>query len=199
MRSTNLSPLSRPRPKPQPSCWTVRTRRRIGDLTQRIGSITENLRTFSRKTDPKIGVVRLEDAIHGALLLTRGRLDEGGVMLVRKGDADVAVRADRFRLEQVIVNLVKNAAEALEGRAGARLTLRVERSADRVRLIVADNGPGVPAEVRAQLFTPFVTTRANGLGLGLVICRDLMAGFGGELDLADTGDGAAFVATLRTA
>jgi two-component system C4-dicarboxylate transport sensor histidine kinase DctB len=172
---------------------------RIGDLTQRIGSITENLRTFSRKTDPKIGVVRLEDAIHGALLLTRGRLDEGGVILVREGDADVAVRADRFRLEQVIVNLVKNAAEALEGRAGARLTLRVERSADRVRLIVADNGPGVPAKVRAQLFTPFVTTRANGLGLGLVICRDLMAGFGGELDLADAGYGAAFVATLRIA
>jgi two-component system C4-dicarboxylate transport sensor histidine kinase DctB len=53
--------------------------------------------------------------------------------------------------------------------------------------------------VRAQLFTPFVTTRANGLGLGLVICRDLIAGFGGELDLIDDGDGATFVATLRTA
>jgi two-component system C4-dicarboxylate transport sensor histidine kinase DctB len=172
---------------------------RIGDLTRRIGSITEGLRTFSRKTDPKIGVVRLEDAIHGALLLTRGRLDEGSVALIREGDADVAVRADRFRLEQVIVNLVKNAAEALEGRPGARLTLRVERAADRVRLIVADNGPGVPDPVRAQLFTPFVTTRANGLGLGLVICRDLVAGFGGELDLIDTNEGATFVATLRTA
>ena len=57
---------------------------RIGDLTQRIGSITENLRTFSRKTDPKIGVVRLDEAIHGALLLTRGRLDEGGVALIRR-------------------------------------------------------------------------------------------------------------------
>ena len=176
---------------------------RIGDLTQRIGAITEGLRTFSRKTDPKIGVVRLEDAIDGALLLTRGRLDEGGVALIREGDADIPVRADRFRLEQVIVNLIKNAAEALEGRPDARLTLRVERSgsgeAARVRLIVADNGPGVPTPVRAQLFTPFVTTRDNGLGLGLVICRDLIAGFGGELDLADSVDGATFVATLRIA
>ncbi len=176
---------------------------RIGDLTQRIGAITEGLRTFSRKTDPKIGVVRLEDAIDGALLLTRGRLDEGGIALIREGDADIPVRADRFRLEQVIVNLIKNAAEALEGRPDARLTLRVERSgsgeAARVRLIVADNGPGVPTQVRAQLFTPFVTTRDNGLGLGLVICRDLMAGFGGELDLADSVDGATFVATLRIA
>lgn len=176
---------------------------RIGDLTQRIGAITEGLRTFSRKTDPKIGVVRLEDAIDGALLLTRGRLDEGGVALIREGDADISVRADRFRLEQVIVNLIKNAAEALQGRPDARLTLRVERSGSgetaRVRLIVADNGPGVPPPVRAQLFTPFVTTRDNGLGLGLVICRDLMAGFGGELDLAESDGGATFVATLRIA
>ena len=57
----------------------------------------------------------------------------------------------------------------------------------------------MPDPVRAQLFTPFVTTRANGLGLGLVICRDLVAGFGGELDLIDTNEGAIFVATLRIA
>ena len=75
----------------------------------------------------------------------------------------------------------------------------VTRDGDRVRLIVSDNGPGVPPEVRAQLFTPFVTTRANGLGLGLVICRDIVAGFGGELDLIDSEDGATFVAALRTA
>lgn len=172
---------------------------RIGDLTQRIGAITEGLRVFSRKSDPKIGVVRLEDAIHGALLLIRGRLDEGGVELIREGDADITVRADQFRLEQVIVNLVKNAAEALEGRDRPRLMLKVTREGDRVRLIISDNGPGVPPAVRAQLFTPFVTTRANGLGLGLVICRDLIAGFGGELDLIDEGEGATFVATLRIA
>lgn len=172
---------------------------RISDLTQRIGAITEGLRVFSRKSDPKIGVVRLEDAIHGALLLTRGRLDEGGVELIREGDADVTVRADRFRLEQVIVNLVKNASEALEGCDRPRLTLKVSRDKDRVRLSISDNGPGVPPAVRAQLFTPFITTRANGLGLGLVICRDLIAGFGGELDLVDEDVGATFVATLRIA
>jgi two-component system C4-dicarboxylate transport sensor histidine kinase DctB len=66
-------------------------------------------------------------------------------------------------------------------------------------LSISDNGPGVPPAVRAQLFTPFVTTRANGLGLGLVICRDLIAGFGGELDLVDDDVGATFVATLRIA
>ncbi len=124
---------------------------------------------------------------------------EGGVRLDRQGDADVCVRADRFRLEQVIVNLVKNAAEALEGAPAPRLTLSVTRDGERVRLTVADNGPGLPPEVRAQLFTPFVTTRANGLGLGLVICRDIIAGFGGELDLIASETGAVFVATLEAA
>lgn len=172
---------------------------RIGDLTQRIGAITQELRVFSRKSEPDIGVVRLEDAIHGALLLTRGRLDEGGIALVREGDADVAVRADRFRLEQVIVNLVKNAAEALEGADAPRLTLAVSRRGEHVRLAVIDNGPGMSDAVRDQLFTPFVTTRTNGLGLGLVICRDIVASFGGELELEPSERGAAFVATLKAA
>lgn len=172
---------------------------RIGDLTQRIGAITQELRAFSRKTDPRIGVVRLEDAIHGALLLTRGRLDEGGIELVRRGNADVAVQADRFRLEQVIVNLIKNAAEAMEGRPSPRLTLTVAQEGGTVRLTVSDNGPGLTPEVREQLFTPFVTTRANGLGLGLVICRDIIASFGGELDLGETTEGAVFIAALKAA
>jgi two-component system C4-dicarboxylate transport sensor histidine kinase DctB len=172
---------------------------RIGDLTQRIGAITQELRVFSKKSDPRIGEVLLEDAIHGALLLTQGRLDEGKITLIRRGDARVSVRADRFRLEQVIVNLCKNAAEALAGTSAPKITLAIEAEGDRVRLIVADNGPGLSPDVREQLFTPFVTTRPNGLGLGLVICRDIIAGFGGELDLAASETGATFIVTLRPA
>ena len=173
--------------------------RRIGELTGRIGAITQDLRLFSRKAPPVIDEIQLEDAIQGALQLTRGRLEERGVDLERRGDGEVRVRADQFRLEQVIVNLIKNAAEAMEDQDDARLILTVAREGDRVRLIFADNGPGVAPEVARQLFTPFVTTRANGLGLGLVICRDIVAGFGGELDLVASDEGATFVATLRTA
>lgn len=173
--------------------------RQIGDLTRRIGAITQDLRLFSRKAAPKIDEVRLEDAIQGGLQLTRGRLEEGGIRLERVGDGDVTILADQFRLEQVVVNLIKNAAEAMEGQADARLVLTVERMGERVRLIFADNGPGVAPDVASQLFTPFVTTRANGLGLGLVICRDIIASFGGELDLIPAERGAAFVATLKVA
>jgi two-component system C4-dicarboxylate transport sensor histidine kinase DctB len=173
--------------------------RKIGDLTRRIGAITQDLRLFSRKAAPSIDDIRLEDAIQGGLQLTRGRLEEGGISLERIGDGDVRILADQFRLEQVIVNLVKNAAEAMEGQDDARLVLTIERQGERVRLIFADNGPGVAPEVASQLFTPFVTTRANGLGLGLVICRDIIASFGGELDLIPSARGATFIASLKAA
>ena len=172
---------------------------RIGGLTKRIGTITQDLRLFSRKATPTIDAIRLEDAIQGGLELTRGRVEERGVRLERIGDGDVQVRAHQFRLEQVIVNLIKNAAEAMEGQTDARLTLAVARDGERVRLIFADNGPGVAPDVARQLFTPFVTTRANGLGLGLVICRDIVASFGGELDLVPAERGATFVAVLKAA
>ncbi|WP_292147242.1 ATP-binding protein [Brevundimonas sp.] len=172
---------------------------RIGGLTKRIGAITQDLRLFSRKATPTIDAIRLEDAIQGGLELTRGRVEERGVRLERIGDGDVQVRADQFRLEQVIVNLIKNAAEAMEGQTDARLTLAVARDGERVRLIFADNGPGVAPDVARQLFTPFITTRANGLGLGLVICRDIVASFGGELDLVPAERGATFVAVLKAA
>ncbi|WAC59511.1 sensor histidine kinase [Brevundimonas sp. SL130] len=173
--------------------------RKIGDLTRRIGAITQDLRLFSRKAAPSIDAIELEDAIQGGLQLTRGRLEEGGISLERIGGGEVRILADQFRLEQVIVNLIKNAAEAMEGQDDARLILSIERQGERVRLIFADNGPGVAPEVAGQLFTPFVTTRANGLGLGLVICRDIIASFGGELDLIPSARGATFIASLKAA
>src|SRR5690606_22187219 len=141
---------------------------RIGDLTARIGAITQELRAFSRKAEPQLGTVSLNEAIDGALLLLGGRLRQGGVRLTRPRGGNLLVVADRFRLEQVIVNLMQNAAEALEGRADGQITLTMERVADHVELRVADNGPGVADDIRDQLFTPFVTSKANGLGLGLV-------------------------------
>ena len=172
---------------------------RIGDLTARIGAITQELRAFSRKSEPSLAPVSLNDAIDGALLLLGGRLRQAGVRLIRNKGDDAVVMADRFRLEQVIVNLVQNAVEAMEGRADAALSLSVEYHGDNVELIFADNGPGVPTEIRDQLFTPFVTSKANGMGLGLVISRDIAAAFGGELDLRPTDHGAVFVVTLRKA
>lgn len=172
---------------------------RIGDLTARIGAITQELRAFSRKSEPGVSSVPVNEAIDGALLLLGGRLRQAGVRLVRHKDPDVVVMADRFRLEQIIVNLIQNALEALEGTPNPAVTLSVKRVAYQVELIVADNGPGLSEAVREQLFTPFVTSKVNGLGLGLVISRDIAAAFEGELNLRPSDIGAVFVVTLRSA
>jgi len=177
----------------------ARPLQRIGDLTERIGAITQELRAFSRKAEPKLEAVQLPQAIDGALLLLGGRLRQQGVRLVRDKAENLAVLGDRFRLEQVIVNLMQNAMEAMEGEPSPVITLSIQPRGSEVDLIIADNGPGVAADIRDQLFTPFVTDKPNGLGLGLVICRDIVAGFGGELTLRPSPAGAAFVITLKAA
>lgn len=177
----------------------TRPLQRVGELTMRIGAITQELRAFSRKSDSRLGPVRLSQAVDGALLLLGGRLRQQGVRLTRDRGEDPEVLGDRFRLEQVIVNLMQNASEAMEGAPSAAISLSIHTRGSEVDLVIADNGPGVAADIRDQLFTPFVTDKPNGLGLGLVICRDIIASFGGELALRPSSVGAAFVITLRAA
>jgi two-component system C4-dicarboxylate transport sensor histidine kinase DctB len=173
----------------------------IGGLTERIGLITDELRAFSRKSTGPAAPVAVEEAIGGALLLVGARLRQQGVALERIGDTDgLLVQADRMRLEQVLVNLLQNAAEALVDQPDPRIQVTVEGDRRAVRIIVADNGPGLTPEAAEGLFTPFTTTKAKGLGLGLVISRDIVAEFGGELSGGNAADGGArFVIALKRA
>jgi two-component system C4-dicarboxylate transport sensor histidine kinase DctB len=107
------------------------------------------------------------------------------------------VQAEAVRLEQVLVNLMANALDA--GQNGVEIELAIRLYGGFVELRVANNGPGLSAETRASLFQPFSTTKRDGLGLGLVISRDIMADFGGELVAASPAQGAAFILRLRPA
>lgn len=183
----------------------------IATLTERIGHITGELRAFSRKAGASIGPTSLNEALDGALLLIGPRARRQGVALVRPpADQDVLVLADRIRLEQVLVNLLQNAMEALEGVADGRVIVALQDLGATVQLYVNDNGPGLSADARARLFTPFYTTKPEGLGLGLVICRDIVAEFGGDLRSSSPDEpcfptpegaqcGAVFILTLRKA
>jgi two-component system C4-dicarboxylate transport sensor histidine kinase DctB len=172
---------------------------RIQSLTGRIGGVIEGLRGLARKSSRSLGPVQVSDAIEGAVLLLASR-DRAGALSVT-GEVDARVMADRLRLEQVLINLLQNAFEAVEGRSDPAVALSVEPDGDHVRLVVADNGPGVPDALRAALFTPFTTGKPDGLGLGLVISRDIMESFGGDLALDDDhrGPGARFLVTLQRA
>jgi two-component system C4-dicarboxylate transport sensor histidine kinase DctB len=165
----------------------LRSLANIDRLTERVGAITDELRAFSRKTRSETVAVGVDGAIDGALLLVAGRLGEKGITLDRRrAPAGLAVRAERNRLEQVVLNLLQNAIEALEGIAGPTIGLGVQVRGRRVTIHVTDNGPGVTPALQQRLFTPFTTDKPDGLGLGLVISRDIVAAFGGELVLEPT-------------
>ena len=171
----------------------------IAALTERIGAITGELRAFARKSAARIEPVALAPVIDGALLLMRYRLLQTDIALALDIDRpDVAVTGDRMRLEQVLVNLIQNAAEAIGTRRDGEIRIRVETRPDTVVVTVADNGPGLPEEMLGALFLPFTTTKPQGLGLGLVISKDIIAECGGSLKVENDG-GAVFTVTLPRA
>ncbi|GGE82268.1 sensor histidine kinase [Sphingomonas prati] len=171
----------------------------IVDLTARIGTITAELRRYARRGTREVGPVAIADVLDGTHLLIGDRFRAAGVLLERVLPAGPlpTVRAGRVRLEQVLVNLLQNALEAVTGRPDARVRLSIVAQDDCVAILIADNGPGIAPDLLDTLFEPFITGRADGLGLGLGIARDIMTEFGGTLEpVASPLGGAAFRATL---
>jgi two-component system C4-dicarboxylate transport sensor histidine kinase DctB len=171
----------------------------IHDLTERIGRITGELRDFARKSDGPPLAVPLASAIEGARMLVNARKTGGGTTIDSSGvGADIAVLADRIRLEQVLVNLLQNALEAGAGRINisARWLSASETGEKMVQISVSDDGPGLAPEIVANLFTPFQTSKARGLGLGLVISRDICRAMDGDLLWVASPQGACFQITL---
>ncbi len=121
--------------------------------------------------------------VDGVALLFRPECEERGIAL--KVDAEACrepVSLDEHQIEQVLVNVVRNAVEAV-GRGGT-VAVRTGVSAGRPSLVVEDSGPGIPAEVQAALFTPFFSTKANGRGIGLTLAQEILTqhGFGFSLE-----------------
>ncbi len=173
----------------------------IAELTDRIGAITNELRGFARKGRAAAEPVTLKTAVDGALLLLRSRfagsLDMLQVQAIPEG---ITVSANRIRLEQVLINLLQNALEAVHGRADGRITVSLApAAAGEVAITVADNGPGIPPAVLENLFTPFNTSKESGLGLGLVICKDIVSDYGGNITVESTPAGTTFTVTLKRA
>ncbi len=155
--------------------------REIVGLADRLGLITGELRRFSRRQPGPRRLVRIGEIVDGALLLLRDRIVSMDVALQMPSadDLDIAVAVEHVRLEQVLVNLLQNALDAV-GEAGA-VTIEVIRNENDIRVRVSDSGPGIGADEVAQIFQPFATTKPDGLGLGLVISRDIMRDLGGDL------------------
>ena len=166
-------------------------------LTERIAGNTETLRSFARRAPSPVRPLAVEEAIEGALSLLSGRIRVAGVSVIRPArDPTLRVIASRIRLEQILVNLLQNALDALQGRTAPRIEILLAASAEMVWLRVRDNGPGVDHAIRAALFMPFTTSKERGLGLGLVISAEIARELGGDLELTPPQEGACFTVSL---
>ncbi|HWV10584.1 MAG TPA: ATP-binding protein [Pseudomonas sp.] len=169
----------------------------IGELVDRMGKITASLRAFARRTGDS-GEASLDQAVDAALLLLHPRLQRTSLKIHREF-AQTRLAIEQIRLEQILVNLISNALDAMRDQVDRQLWLSGTAEADSYRLEVRDNGPGIPPETRVHLFEPFFTTKPGeqGLGLGLTLSASLAAAAGGSLTVRHPeGGGTAFVLTL---
>ena len=164
--------------------------RAIQQEAERAANIVKNLLNFARKQEGRREVRPVSDILAATLQLLRNQLIGAKIEI----DVDVApgtppVYADATQLQQVFVNLVNNAAQAIEGSGvGSRIVIRALPWLDGVAVTVEDDGPGVPAEIAQRIFEPFFTTKAagEGTGLGLSICQGIVKEHGGRLTLVPT-------------
>ncbi|MEA1833356.1 ATP-binding protein [Methylobacterium durans] len=169
---------------------------------KRASAIVTRIRSFLAKGPLRQDRLDPAEIVEDAVLLVEHELARNGVSLRLRIDPDLpAILADRVQVQQVLVNLMVNGVQAMNATSGTRrLTLGARRAAGAVAFSVGDTGPGIAEDHRARLFEPFFTTRSEGMGMGLAICRSTVEAHGGRLTVETRpGAGATFAFTLPVA
>jgi two-component system sensor histidine kinase DctS len=171
---------------------------------RRAGLIIRRIQDFVKKREPQLVPLDLAEVAADAMGLMAGEAREFRARLVLDvpEPAPGPVLADRILIEQVMVNLIRNAIEAMATgpRSGDQLTIRLRTEGAMLRLDVADQGPGIPADLSEQLYDPFTTTKSHGMGMGLNICRSIVELLHGSLSHApNPGGGTVFTVRLPLA
>lgn len=176
---------------------------RAADQALRAGQIIRRLREFVARGESERRIESLPKLIEDASTLALVGAREHGIAVTFRLDPDaILVLADRIQIQQVLVNLMRNAIDVMsEGGEVRRLDIATAAGPDdQVEVTVADTGSGLAPEVARQLFQPFVTTKRKGMGLGLSICRTIVEAHGGKIWVdSPPGGGTTFHFTLRAA
>lgn len=176
---------------------------RILSMADRMGAIARRLHTFGRRPGQRLQPVDVAEAVEAAREIAGPRLKQTGATLETDLPDDLPrVTGGPVRMQQVLVNLLTNAADAVAGSEERRIRLAARVEGETLALIVEDSGHGVPPEIAARIFDPFFSTKGvgNGLGLGLSISYNILKDFGGDLSLVESGlGGAGFRLDLRVA
>jgi len=172
--------------KERPNCEKAReAAERIVKNGHRAGDVVKSIRALVQKSGPQMVALDLNQVIGDTLDLMQSELRRHGVSVeTRLTNSLGLIKGDRTQLQQVIVNLVVNAIEAMDTSTTSVRTLRVIGESERnggSLISIADSGPGIDAEMLDRIFDPMFTTKAAGMGLGLSICRSIVEGHGGKL------------------
>lgn len=171
----------------------------------RAGAIIRGLRSFARKGD---GTRRLEAAdalVDSAMALALIGIDAAGIQVERAPPGGAMVEVDSLQIQQVLVNLLRNAVDAVMGNPPGterRLTILTRDLPEEgvVLFCIADTGPGIAPEVWGDLFRPFITSKPKGMGMGLSVCRRIIEAHSGAIEVeSEDGVGAAFTVRLARA
>lgn len=176
--------------------------KRIDGLLQRMAGLTGHLKTFARKSPAGLSErLSLSDVLAQALQLLELRIRNERVELYSELDANIMVLGDAIRLEQVLLNLLHNALDAMSGAVTRRLRIRIYRESEHCLLSVADSGGGIAEQDLPHIFEPFYTTKpvGAGLGLGLAVSYGIVRELGGSLEASNGEQGAVFTLRLPAA
>ncbi|MDR1708669.1 MAG: PAS domain S-box protein [Candidatus Accumulibacter sp.] len=173
---------------------------KLGAQTQRAGQIVRHVYDFVRKSEPKLEPCALAGVIDDSIALIEPTAKLAHVRIEREFFDAPKMMADRVQIEQVMLNLMRNAIEAMSApevpAERRRLTVSMSEIDGQARIRVIDRGTGIPRETREQLFTPFFSTKAEGMGIGLNICRSIVEFHHGRLWIEDNPEGGAIFIVL---
>lgn len=166
----------------------------IQSLVRRMGSLISHLKSFASRSDGELRAVNLERVLANTLVLLKPRLDKLLVQPeIQMPDTELWVVGDEIRLEQVVVNLLRNALDAVADMPQPRVVMNFEAEGDKIDIIISDNGPGIAPEHIDRVFDPFFSTKetGEGMGLGLSVSYGIAREMGGQLSVSNEPQGGA--------
>ncbi len=170
---------------------------RVAEQSERARQIIRRLRELARKGESEQKVENVPVTIEEASALALAGIGQGLKLEILVADDATEAVIDKIQIQQVLLNLMRNAIEAMAAQPRRELTISASRVGGMIEIRVADTGPGLPESVRARLFQPFVTTKPDGMGVGLSVCRSIVEAHRGELHVEDaTGGGTVFRFTV---
>jgi two-component system C4-dicarboxylate transport sensor histidine kinase DctB len=172
----------------------------MNKTTEHMSGITAQLKSFAHKAPQELKPIVVQESLHEVIAMTSALLKSHGVELITEiAPKPLVVCCHQGRIKQVLLNLIQNAVDAMEQSQQRLLRIEVVAKGAEIEIAISDNGTGIAEDIIKELFTPFVTTKAvgDGLGLGLSICNRIVADIGGTIRAANRPSGGArFVVCL---